>query len=792
LSITHEPPRSRFVGSRLLRVEDDPFLHGRAQYVDDIELPRMLHATFVRSPMPHARITGMDVAAARAVPGVAAVLTGEELRTMTHPLVAVMDRPESVPVSRDLLAYDVVRFVGEPVAAVVAESRAAAEDAAELVIVDYEPLEPIVDGEAALADGAPLLHADVPNNNAGHIEFDSGDVDELFARAHRVFSKRFFAARHAAAPLECHAAIADWNAFTSELTLWASLQSPHLARVAIAHHLGCPESRVRVVAPAVGGGFGSKNIVSVEEYVLIFLSRIVGRPVKWIADRQEELAAGPHAKELISYIDIAVDEDGRFTAFRGRYIGNGGAYSLPFATAMLDPLHAATLLPSIYDIKGCAYTTDAALTNKSWSAPYRGVGMTSGHTARELLIDEIARELDVDPVALRLANCIPSTPYTSAVGMHYDGGSYAQSIERARELIDYEGFRAQQARDREAGRYRGVGFSPFVEPTGFGSDIARACGLAGTFFDTVSVTVEPDGSVVVSTGLHSHGQGHETTFAQVTADALGVRPSDVRVLFGDTARDVFGSGTYASRSAVVGGGAAMRAATDVRTKLVRVFAHALEVAPDDVELANGVAWVTGSPERSMTVPEIAARAYWGAHDRPDDGVDPALTATRHYDPPETYSNGVVVAIVEVDVETGMVDVTRCVAVEDCGVMINPMIVDGQVAGAIAQGIGGALYEECFYDDDGQPRFTTLMDYLYPSTTEVPTIEITHLETPSPVTEGGIKGVGEGGTIAAPAAVVNAIYDALQPLGVTLDRTPVTPHYLLERLDAAHTARGRAG
>ena len=361
--------------------------------------------------------------------------------------------------------------------------------------------------------------------------------------------------------------------------------------------------------------------------------------------------------------------------------------------------------------------------------------------------------------------------------MRYDGGSYAESIQLACDKIGYDEFRERQRAERDTGRYLGIGISPFVEPTGFGSAIARACGLAGTFFDTVSVTVEPDGSVVVTTGLHSHGQGHATTFAQVTADSLGVTPDDVRVNFGDTARDVYGSGTYASRSAVIGGGAAKRAASDVKEKLIRVFSHAMEVDPADVELVDGEASVKGSPDKRMTVAEIAARAYWGAHDRPDDGVDPGLTATRHYDPPETYSNGVIAAIVEVDVETGVVSIERCVAIEDCGTVINPMIVDGQVAGAVAQGIGAALYEECSYNEDGNPTFGSLKDFLYPSTMEVPRIEIHHLETPSPVTEGGIKGMGEGGTVAAPAAIVSAVYDALEPFNVAIDRNPVTPPYL---------------
>ncbi len=778
---------SPFVGRSVRRVEDVRFLRGRARFVDDIEPAGTLHVAFVRSTQPHARIRRVDVSAARAAAGVAAVITGEDLVSLCGPLVARMDRPESIAVTRHLLPTDTVRFVGEPVVAVLAQSRGGAEDAAGLVEIDYDPLAHVLDAEAALEEGAPLLHADVPNNNAGHIEFASGDTAEAFDGRYRMFSKRFYAGRHAAAPLEARAAIASWDAADDSLTLWTSSQAPHLARTAIAHHFGLAETRIRVVSPDVGGAFGAKGFVAVEEYLLVALTRLVGRPVKWTADRYEDLVAGSHAKELTVYLDIAVDSEGHFKAFRARYIGNGGAYSLPFTTALLDPLHAATLLPSIYDIDSCAYSLDAVLTNKTWSAAYRGVGMTSGHTARELLIDEIAREMGMDPVDLRLKNCIPSRPYRSATGMQYDGGSYSEAIVRAQELVGYGGFREQQRSERAAGIFRGVGFSPFVEPTGFGSAIAQACGLSATFFDTVSVTMQPDGSVAVSTGLHSHGQGHETTLAQVTADALGVAMSDVRVSFGDTGRDVYGSGTYASRSAVVGGGAARRAAFDVRAKLVSIFADEREVSPADVELENGMAWVKGSPSTTTPVSALAATAYWGARSRPE-GFEPTLTSTRHYDPPQTYSNGVVVAIVRVDVETGLVEVERCVVVEDCGVMLNPMVVDGQIAGAVAQGIGAALFEECHYDQAGQPRFATLMDYLYPLTTDVPTIEIDHIETPSPVTEGGIKGMGEGGTIAAPAAVVNAIYDALEPFAVELERTPVSPSYLLARLREATPSR----
>jgi carbon-monoxide dehydrogenase large subunit len=775
--------RTRYVGTAVPRVEDPRFLTGRAQYVDDVHLPNMLHAAFVRSPHAHARIVGIDAGRARSAPGVVLVVTGEDLRDDAPVLVSQMDRPESRPVGRRILPIERVRYVGEAVVAVVAASRAAAEDARELVEIEWEPLPAVVDAEAALAADAPVLHDDLGNNNAAHAEFEAGDVEQALAESARVFSKRFHAGRHHAAPLEGRAAIVDWKLTTGEVTMWSSSQMPHLARMFIAPQIGVPERKLRVIAPAVGGGFGSKSNIAIEEFVLFHLARRSGRPVKWIADRYEELASATHAKEMWIEIDIGVDENGRFTAFRARYAGDGGAYSLYPWTSFIDPLHAATLLPSLYDVRNVRWEVDAALTNKCWAAPYRGVGMTSGHTARELLIDEAARELDVDPVELRVRNCIPSEPYTSAVGMNYDGGSYVESIRRAQELVGYEELRGRQRGLREQGRYLGVGVSPFVEPTGFGSDVAKACGLPAEFFDAARVTVEPDGSVNVSTGLHSHGQGHETTFAQVAADALGVELDDVKVSFGDTGSDPFGSGTYASRSAVVGGGAVMRASRDVREKLLRLAAHAMEANPDDMDLVEGRAFVKGAPQRAMTVPEIAGFAYFGGHKRPAE-LEPALTATRSYDPPETYANGVVVAVVEVDVETGVVHLLRVLAVEDCGVMLNPLVVDGQVAGAIAQGIGAALYEECVYDETGQLLTGTLMDYLYPTTMEVPTIEIEHIETPSPRTEGGIKGLGEGGTIAAPAAVVNAVADALAPFGVRIERTPVTPAYVLELLDAA--------
>jgi carbon-monoxide dehydrogenase large subunit len=682
------------------------------------------------------------------------------------------------------MAVDKVRFAGEAIAIVVADSRYIAEDALELLSVEWEQLPVVVDTERAMQPGAPQLHDEAPGNRLGHLEFEAGDVEEAFAQAAHVFSKRLYNGRHQAAPLETRGSIASHDPSTGDVTLWTSNQMPHLIRTMLVAPLGIPERHLRVVSPAVGGGFGAKSNFFMEDVALICASRLLGRPVKWIEDRAEHLAASTHAKEVICEVDAAVDGEGRIAALRGRYIGNVGAYTVPGPWSMVDTLPAATLLPSMYDVHNVAWEVDGVLTNKCPTAAYRGVGMTCGHNAREVLLDEIGRALDIDPLELRLRNCIPSDPgYMSATGMRYDGGSYEESLRRCAEVADYPAFRKRQHRLRDEGRYIGIGFSPFVEPTGFGTDISAKAGLPATFFDAANVTVEPDGSVTVKIGLHSHGQGHETSFAQVAADTLGVSFESVRVVEGDTETTPYGMGTYASRSAVVGGGAIMRAAREVREKLIQMAAHAMEVSVDDIDLSDGTATVAGVPGMAMSVEEIAGFAYFAGPARPSE-IEPALTSTRTYDPAQTYSNGCVVSLVEVDVETGHIQLEKMIAVEDCGTMINPLIVDGQVAGALAQGIGGVLYEELVYSDDGQLLSGSLLDYLYPSTMEVPPIQIEHFQTPSDVTEGGIKGVGEGGTISAPASVLNAVADALSPFGAVIEHTPIGHQDILEMLRKA--------
>jgi carbon-monoxide dehydrogenase large subunit len=770
----------RYVGARVMRVEDPRFLAGRGVYLDDIEPPGTLHVAFCRSPYAHARIVSVDCSLARTLEGVALVVTGEDLRDLPPFSTTIATRPEAKTGTRHMLPLERVRFVGEAVAAVVATSRALAEDAAEAIDVDYEPLPAVLNADEALAPDAPVLHEELGDNNFAHIEFEAGDVDDAFARAAHVFHKRFWFGRTHAAPLEGRGVIADWDTADGSVTVWTSTQMPFLVRGILAAQFGLQDTRVRVICPAVGGGFGLKVQMFVEESIIPELSRRLGVPVKWVEDRYEALAASGHAKEVVCDLALATDADGRFLGLQGHYVGDGGAYLAHPWTGLIDPLCAASFLPGLYDVQNVRYQVDAPFTNKCQSTAYRGVGWTPGQAARESLIDDAARALGIDPLELRLRNAIPDgVPYRSATGCNYDGGSFAESIRRAAELIGYDELRARQRELRAQGRFLGIGFSPFVEQGAWAGAIAAAQGFPGfKYLDAVSITMEPDGTVTLTTGLQSNGQGHETTMAQVAADELGVRIEDVKVVQGDTAGTAYATGSYGSRTAVIGSGAIRRAAGDVRDKLLAIAAHLFEAAPEDLDLADGHISVLGSPDKSFTIREVATAAYWGP--RPGD-MDPALIATRSYDPPETYSNACIAVVVEVDAETGQVKIERIVAVEDCGTVLNPAVVEGQVIGAIAQGIGAVLYEQLPYDDDGNFLAGTLVDFLYPTATEVPAIEVDHLETPSPVTEGGMKGMGEGGLIGGPSAIVNAISDAL---GVPVDRTPLRPCDVLELVAAA--------
>ncbi len=768
-----------YVGRRMPRLEDARLLRGRGRYVDDVQLPGMLDAAFPRSPFAHAKVTKIDAEAARRLDGVALVLTAADVADV--PAIATgLPREDVVANSRPVLPAERVRFVGEPVACVVASSRYVAEDALTLIDVEYESLPVITDVEQALAPGAILLHEGTESNNFAHIEYEHGDLEKAFSEADRVFRKRFHHGRFHAAPLEGRGLVADWDAVAAEMTIWMSTQIPHLVRTLLCHSIGLTEKQLRVIAPDVGGAFGLKLHLWPEDYIIAVASKRLGRPVKWIEDRSESLASSLHAKEIVCDLELATKADGTFVAIKGRYVSDAGAYAAYPFTPLVDSLCAAVMLPNVYKLDAVRFEVDAAFTNKCPSGAYRGVGWTSGQTAREALIDEVARELQLDPMELRLRNTIPDEPSVSATGCRYDGGSYAEAQRKAMELIGYEEFRGRQEKAREESRYLGVGLSPFLEPGGWSGELAKRMGFPFDYLDAARVTVEPDGSVAVTLGLHSHGQAHQTTMAQVVADKLGVPIESIKIVQGDTAQAAYGAGTFGSRGAVIGYGAISRAAAEVAAKLKQIAGHALEVSPEDIELRDGNAVVRGAPEKSMPMMMIGFTAYFGAFvggTRPP-GLDPALTSTRSYDPPETYANGCCAAIVEVDVETGVVTVERAAIVDDCGVVLNPLVVDGQLVGAAAQGIGGALYEELLYDAEGNFLAGTLLDYLYPSTMEVPAIDVAHLETPSPMTEGGVKGCGEGGMIAMPAAVVNAVADAISPLGVTIDRTPLDPNRVL--------------
>jgi carbon-monoxide dehydrogenase large subunit len=770
--------KDKFIGKRTKRVEDPRYLTGTARYVADLELPRMLHAVYVRSPHPHARIVSID---SSVLPGLGKsvwVFTGQDLSEVP-PLIDHVALDNLLRTPQNVIAIDKVRFVGDAVAVVVAGDRYTAEDAAEELgaAVEYEVLAPVPSVEAANAPGAALLFEDLGTNEIYRQTEKHGDTDTAFAAADRVFTSRFHHNRYGAAPMETRGVLANYERSEKQLTVWSSTQMPHFLRSVIAGQLSLPEHRVRVIAPEVGGGFGQKMATSPEEIAIPYIALQLGRPVKWIEDRHEHLLAATQAKEEYINLEVAVSNDGMLLGVRGEFIGDGGGYSFNTESALIEPALAAKSFPGPYRIEAFDEEVAASLTNKSPVAAYRGVGWTAANTAREIMVDEMARDLGIDPVEIRRRNMLRSDelPYKSITGQVYDSGSYLESLELAVKTVDYPAFRAMQARLREQGRYVGIGISSYVEQTAWGSESSAQAGTPLPSHDNSTVTLDPGGKVTVAVSTSCHGQGHETSYAQIAADGLGVDMADVKVIFGDTMTSPYGLGTYASRSAVIGGATVARASADVREQVLKVAGNMLEADPDDLIIDDGVVSVVGTPSVSKTLAEVAYAAYWDSEVRSD---EPLLSATRFYDPPATYANGCVVVLVEVDAGTGLVTLDRIVAIEDCGTVINPMIVEAQVQGAITQGIGGALFEEFIYGDDGQPLTTTYMDYLIPTSTDVPPIEVLSLESPSPFSVGGIKGMGEGGQIAAPAAVANAVADALAPFDARIRKLPLAPDYVL--------------
>lgn len=766
-----EPAPIRLAGASVRRLEDPRLLRGQGRFVDDLVLPRMLHAAFVRSAHACARLVGIDAEAARRAPGVAAVVAAGDLAGSVRPLAPRLTGDGFTPTVWPLLAESEVRFAGEPVAVVLASDPYAAADARERVVARYEP-------RAAVASiEGPPAGAEVLFTRAGA----RGDVEGGFARAAVVVRETFRHARVAPSPLEPRGALADWDGDT--LTLHASTQVPTILQRAVAAALGLAEARVRVIAPDVGGGFGLKMQVLPEDVLVAALARHVGRPVKWIESRTEQLAAASQAREQRAEVEAAADRDGRILALRARVVSDAGAYHAHPVTQALEPLGTTAILPGPYVTPAYAWEATAVRTNKPPLGAYRGVGMTMGAFAMERILDLVAERLELDPAEVRSRNLIPrdAYPFVSASGMTYDSGDYPEALARALALAGYARLREEQAAARAAGRLVGIGLACYTEYTGMGAEVFRRRGMADVpGAEGARVAMDADGSVRCALSFPSQGQGHATAVAQIVAERLGVAMEGVRLAAVDTRVGPAGSGTFGSRGAVALGGAVTAAADAVRAKLARLAAHLLEAGPADIVLGDGHARVRGSGNHGVPVAELARLA----HSPPDGGVpgggEPGLEATVHFDPPgPTFAGAVHVAVVEVDGETGAVAVRAYTVVEDCGRVINPLLVEGQIHGALAQGLGEALLERLVHDDDtGQLLTGSLMDYALPRAADAPAPLIAHLETAAPDVPGGIKGMGEGGTIGAPAALANAVADALRGRGVTVASLPILPPELI--------------
>jgi carbon-monoxide dehydrogenase large subunit len=776
------------LGSSVPRKEDYRLLTGRGRYVGDLVVPGMLHAAFVRSPYAHAGVTGVDAAAALAVPGVVTVLTPDDPQVVGVRITARSQLDTYVETSQPVLAWPKARFAGEAVAVVVATDRAVAADAAELVDVDYDPLPVVVDPLQATeaAAGGAVVHGAAADNVYLRRRFEGGDPDSALAAAHLVLDRSYRVNRQGGSPIEGRAVVASWDQGDRSLTLWSATQVPHVARHALAVLLGLAEHHIRVVAPDVGGGFGVKGAVSPEEVALCLVAMRLGRPVKWVETRSEHMMAACHARDHAYRVTAGFEADGRLTALVAEAVCNGGAYSVYPWTAGLEPLMAGGLLPGPYRLEHYRCDVSGVATNTAPAGAYRGVSRPATVFVMERLLDTAAARLGIDPVEIRRINLITpeEIPYRTATRLVHDSRTYGAVLDAALKRLDYQGFRAQQAAARDEGRLLGVGLAVYNELTGMGG--ASSPGPGVTFrpgHEVVTVRVDALGGVSVLTGASAQGQGIETTFAQIAADTLGVPFDDVEVRLGDTASGGFGFGAFASRQAVIGGGAVLRATEAVREKVLRIAAHLIEASPTDLTIVDGrVRPIDAPAARSVAVATVARAAYLDTQRLPE-GEEPGLEATRSYDPGRgTFAAGAQAAVVEVDPETGSVKLTRFICVEDTGRIYHPTIVEGQVAGAVAQGIAGALFEHHVYDEDGQLQTSTLADYLMPSAAEFPSFELDHIEDPADNATGA-RGVGEGGTLGAAAALANAVSDAL---GTDVDDLPLSPEAVFRAARQATT------
>ena len=755
---------STWVGRAIRRLEDPALVTGQGRFTAD--LPAAHWVRFVRSPVAAGAIAKIEA------PKGALVITAADLKDV-KPIKPMLHKFAYRPVGQPILAADRVRFVGEPVAAVVAASEEEAEDIVDLIGIEFGNATPVIDARDALAPGAPQIHAEAPGNVILEGQFKTPEFDAVWNGAHKIVKVEARSHRQNATPMEARAGHAAFDSSTGRVTLTCTTQMPHLMRTAIADVLGMPESDLRVIAPDVGGGFGQKMSLAPEYVVLVWLARKLKSSVAWTEDRRENLIAGFHSRDQYVTLEGAFDQDAKLIALKADVVANVGAYSCFPTTCGVEPLMAMAELPGPYDFRQYQCRARGVLTNTCTMAPYRGVSRPVITFALERLMDKAASALRLDPIEIRRRNLIDKFPYTSAMGLVYDEASYRQTLEMAVKAIDLPAFRARQQQARAQGRHLGIGFATFCERTGYGSPAFAARGMEITpGWETVIVSVDPSGFVEARIGSSPHGQGLRTTLAQIIADEIGVTPDLIKVVHGDTDRAPYGWGTFASRSLVISGGATLIAARKVRAKLLTIASHLLEAAPGDIVLEDGAARVAGT-DRSISIAKLAREAYTQTH-RFKGEIEPGLSETGTYDPPGTFSNACHAAIVEVDAETGHVKVEKFLVAEDAGRIINPMIADGQVQGGIAQGIGNALLEEIVYDETGGILTANLADYMPPTAREIPPIELHHMETPSTTSITKAKGLGEGGTIGAPAAVINAINDALKPFGVVIDEMPATP------------------
>ena len=767
----------KWVGRAIRRLEDPALVTGQGRFTAD--LPAMHWVRFLRSPVAAGAIGTITA------PKGAHVVTAVDLEGV-KPILPMLHKFNYKPVGQPVLADGVVRFVGEAIAAVVAASEEEAEDIVDLIEVEFGDATPVVDARDALRKGAPQIHAVAPGNVILEGKVKTAGFDEVWNGAHKIVAVDLRSHRQNATPMEARAAHAVYDAATGRVTLTCTTQMPHLMRTAIADVIGMAESDLRVIAPDVGGGFGQKMSLCAEYVVIVWLARKLKSSVAWTEDRRENLIASFHSRDQYIALEGAFDRQAKLIALKADIVSNVGAYSCFPTTSGVEPLMAMAEMPGPYDVQQYQCLARGVLTNTCTMAAYRGVSRPIITLTLERLMDKAAAAFAIDPVDIRRRNLIDTFPYTSATGLVYDEASYKATLEMAAEAIDVPAFRQRQKQARSQGRHLGIGFAAFSERTGYGSPAFAARGMAITpGWETVILTVDPSGFVEARIGSSPHGQGLRTTLAQIIADELGVTPDLIKIIHGDTDRAPYGWGTFASRSLVISGGATLIAARKVRAKLIKIASTILEAAPGDIVLEDGAARVAGT-DRSVSIAKMAREAYTQTH-RFNGEIEPGLTETGTYDPPGTFSNACHVAAVDVDVETGHVRIEKYLVAEDAGRIINPMIAEGQVHGGIAQGIGNALLEEIIYDESGGILTANLADYMPPTAREMPPIELRHMETPSTQSITKAKGLGEGGAIGAPAAVINAINDALTPFGVAIDEIPATP----QRIRAALRAAGKA-